>query len=70
MKSKKALDLSIWAFAFGYFACYIPYSALTKAVSSGMLDKMGGKGISGFSLLPVSVMTSMQNNDTFIYFQF
>ena len=22
--------LSIWWFAFGYFACYAPYSALTK----------------------------------------
>ena len=24
---------SIWWFAFGYFACYAPYSALTKYLS-------------------------------------
>jgi hypothetical protein len=27
---------SIWWFAAGYFACYVPYSALTKALSSGI----------------------------------
>ena len=31
---------TIWGFAFGYFACYVPYSALTKAVSSGWLDNI------------------------------
>ncbi len=28
---------SIWWWAFGYFACYVPYSALTKLISSGRL---------------------------------
>lgn len=48
---------SIWWFAFGYFACYAPYSALTKAVSKGLLPSMDS-GISGFSMLPCSVMAS------------
>ncbi|WNG47725.1 hypothetical protein F0U60_29055 [Archangium minus] len=33
-------DLAIWGYAFGYFACYAPYSALTKALSQGALDGM------------------------------
>ena len=44
-------DLAIWGYAFGYFACYAPYSALTKALSRGALDGMT-RGISGFELLP------------------
>jgi hypothetical protein len=49
---------SIWWFAFGYFACYAPYSALTKALSTGSLT--GGAGaIDGVTLLPVSAAASM-----------
>lgn len=49
------MNASIWWFAFGYFACYVPYSALTKAVSSGMV----GEGpVAGFRLLPYSVLVS------------
>jgi len=48
---------SIWWFAFGYFASYVPYSALTKAASSGWLgDKIK---ISGNELLPWSTLTSL-----------
>ena len=32
-------ELAIWGYAFGYFACYVPYSALTKALSSGLLSR-------------------------------
>jgi len=49
---------SIWWFAFGYFACYAPYSALTKAVSKGILGN-GARAVSGFELLPASVGTSL-----------
>jgi hypothetical protein len=48
---------SIWWFAFGYFACYAPYSALAKAVSKGLLPN-GQAAISGFALLPSTVMAS------------
>ena len=43
---------SIWWFAFGYFACYAPYSALTK-----YLTKF--KGITGDELLPITAFASL-----------
>ncbi|WP_240359363.1 hypothetical protein [Pyxidicoccus trucidator] len=51
-------DLTIWVYAFGYFAAYAPYSALTKALSGGSLPGME-HGISGFTLLPVSTSASL-----------
>jgi protein-tyrosine-phosphatase len=47
----------IWAFALGYFGFYIPYSALTKALSKGMLPGMRGP-VSGFEMLPATVITT------------
>lgn len=47
---------SIWWFAFGYFACYVPYSATTKALTSG---SMSAGTVTGFQILPVSVMASV-----------
>jgi hypothetical protein len=35
-------DHRIWWFAFGYFACYAPYSAITKGLTSGFFD--GARG--------------------------
>lgn len=49
---------SIWLFAFAYFAAYAPYSALTKAVSKGLLPGMD-HGVSGFTMLPCTVMASL-----------
>jgi hypothetical protein len=54
---------SVWLFAFGYFASYVPYSALTKAVSSGQI---GGSRVSGVELLPVSAMASLVGMFVFI----
>lgn len=56
-------NYSIWFFAFGYFASYVPYSALTKAVSSGQI---GGTPISGIELLPVSAVASLVGMFLFI----
>lgn len=56
---------AIWLFAFGYFACYAPYSALTKALSKGLLPGMTG-GVSGFVLLPISTMASLAGMFAFI----
>ncbi|WDE08026.1 low molecular weight phosphatase family protein [Thalassomonas viridans] len=36
--------VSIWLLALGYFAFYIPYSALIKALSSGLLANLGVSG--------------------------
>ncbi|PZR11982.1 MAG: hypothetical protein DI536_16795 [Archangium gephyra] len=47
-------QISIWWWAFGYFAAYAPYSALTKALSDGHL----GKPIGGLSILPLSTFAS------------
>ena len=54
----KAGGVSIWWFAFGYFAAYVPYSALTKALTGGLLPRSRG-AVDGFVLLPVTVAVSM-----------
>lgn len=46
----------IWVWAAGYFACYAPYSALTKALSSG---HDGQAGLDGVALLPLSTLASL-----------
>jgi len=61
----KTWNLAIWAFAFGYFACYVPYSSMTKALSAGLLSGMHG-GINGFELLPVTAMASLVGMFVFI----
>lgn len=45
----------VFWYAFGYFACYVPYSALAKALSSGALP--GGQ-LAGIAMLPVSTIAS------------
>lgn len=45
---------SIWWWAFGYFAAYAPYGALTKALSSGAL----GPRLDGLVVLPLAVLAS------------
>jgi hypothetical protein len=47
---------SVWWWALGYFACYAPYSALTKALTSGLID--GVPRVSGTAILPISVVAS------------
>ncbi len=51
-------ELGIWGFAFGYFACYAPYSALTKAISDGSLPGLA-RPIGGFELLPITTLASL-----------
>lgn len=56
---------SIWWFAFGYFACYVPYSALTKALSKGLLPGMDAP-LNGTSILPVTLMASAVSMISFL----
>ena len=42
--SREPSDFRIWGLAFGYFAFYIPYSGLTKALTQGSLPGTGGPG--------------------------
>lgn len=58
-------ELAIWFYAFGYFACYAPYSALTKALSKGAYPGMT-QPLSGNSILPLSVMASMVGMGIFL----
>ena len=57
MNQSLAARWGIWGLAFGYFACYVPYSALTKAISTGMLPGMT-RAIPGLELLPTTVLAS------------
>ncbi len=52
-------DYSIWGFAFGYFACYIPYSMLTKIMSKGLLPALDGRSLDGFAILPVVAVATL-----------
>jgi hypothetical protein len=47
--------VSVYLFALGYFVCYAPYSALTKALTSGLLR---GERHTGLELLPLTTMAS------------
>lgn len=58
MSAPAERDLRIWAYAFGYAACYAPYSALTKLVSQGRLRGMS-RAVDGFELLPLSTIASL-----------
>src|SRR6516165_5738127 len=49
--------LGIWFLALGYFAFYIPYSGLTKALSLGLLPGMKAP-VSGFVLLPATAVAT------------
>ncbi len=55
---EKIAEYSIWAFAFGYFACYVPYSFMTKVMSKGLLPSLEGTGLAGFSILPVTALAT------------
>lgn len=55
MVSGAQRHVSIWWWAFGYFAAYAPYSLLTKALSDGRL----GPKVAGNTILPVSTMSSV-----------
>lgn len=56
---------SIWWWAFGYFACYAPYSALAKAISKGILPG-GQAAVDGFELLPSTLLASLFGMATFL----
>lgn len=62
------MQLGIWWLAFGYFACYVPYAALTKAVTKGLLPGQAAP-VSGFEILPLSVATSLVGMLVFLHRQ-
>jgi hypothetical protein len=54
--TKREHSLSVWAFVAGYCLFYVPYCGLTKAVTSG--HPGGGRQLSGFELLPSTVLVT------------
>src|SRR5262249_2821414 len=54
-KTRREHGLGIWALTVGYFLCYIPFSGLVKAVTSGLLS---GRRIPGAEILPSSVIST------------
>lgn len=58
-------QISIWWFAFGYFAVYVPYSFLTKVLTKGLwVDEAAGKTVSDWTvssgeILPPTIMASI-----------
>lgn len=55
---KRLAVFGIAALCFGYFACYVPYSMMTKMITKGLFAGMGGKGVDGFIILPATVFAS------------
>ena len=60
-----ARDMSIWWWAFGYFATYVPYSALTKALSEGAMPGMTAR-VDGFVLLPATAIACVVGSLSFL----
>ncbi len=48
---------ALFALAFGYFACYVPYSAITKALTS--VAVRGEATVTGLALLPLTTLASV-----------
>lgn len=57
---------SIWWWAFGYFAAYAPYAALTKLVTSGRIANDGAPP-TGTEILPVSVIATVLTAAAFLW---
>ncbi|HEX5601831.1 MAG TPA: hypothetical protein VFX63_04740 [Pyrinomonadaceae bacterium] len=57
--------LGIWALGLGYYLSYTPYSGLTKALSTGLLDNAQGP-VAGPVLLPISAIATVIGMFAFI----
>lgn len=55
---------SVWLWAFGYFACYVPYALLTKAITDGRLP--GVPPLPGPTLLPLTAAVSAVGMGVFL----
>ena len=58
-------QISIWWFAFGYFAAYVPYSFMTKVLTKGLLSEGPDPvhdpvwAVNSFEILPPTIMASV-----------
>ena len=65
---KQLAVFGIAALCFGYFASYVPYSMLTKMLTSGMFEGMNGKGFSGFVIQPFIITCTVLAMYSFFVF--
>ncbi|MBI4365402.1 MAG: hypothetical protein HY543_01135, partial [Deltaproteobacteria bacterium] len=65
---KRFAVYGIAALCFGYFIGYIPYSMLTKMLTSGLLPGMNGQGYSGFIIQPVVAAATALAMFAYLYF--
>lgn len=68
MGAKASGEVHVGWLAFGYFAAYVPYAALTKSLSSGTFPGVG-RAIAGFELLPVTAIASLLGMYAFFTFK-
>ena len=61
---QRKYDLRIWGLGLGFYLFYIPYSGLTKALSSGLLGRNGP--VRGTVLLPISALATVAGMFGFI----
>lgn len=64
--TSSARNISIWVWAFGYFAAYVPYAALTKALTKG-LGPAAGAPVDGVGMLPVATGASAVASLAFLF---
>ena len=55
-KTKREYTLGIWALTLGYFLSYIPYSGLSKGITSGLFT--GGRLVPGCEVLPPAAIST------------
>ncbi|MBM3286264.1 MAG: hypothetical protein FJY88_02780 [Candidatus Eisenbacteria bacterium] len=67
MDRDPAPRIPIWWMAFGYFACYWPYSGLVRATADGILPGLTGK-LDGMTMQPLQVASSLVSMFLFITF--
>ncbi len=63
---EKFIAFGVAALCFGYFAAYVPYSMMTKMITSGLFSGMNGVGFSGFEIQPVVGLANLISMLVFI----
>jgi hypothetical protein len=66
---KRVAAMGVAALCLGYFASYVPYSMMTKMITSGLFKGMDGVRFSGFEIQPVVVLGSAISMYLFITFR-
>lgn len=57
-KVSRLATCGVFMFCVGYFLSYIPYTMMTKMITSGLFEGMNGTGFTGFQIAPISALGS------------